>query len=263
MATARPRAAEVEKEPFVEAEPFSETWNEPERDDDDRPREAWVDADTCLAPERDRDASPYGEFVERALGIFDARGELASVRISPSFSPEYAISLGRRADGAYVVRRVSLKSSVWDQMMEQMHALQGDSIQLDYASQRAALARVKPDIDTQEGTLDPSTARLWMSLWRALLARTQVVKPIGAERFKMDGTLYRLSLGSHVGTTHSPDGGGVLQAVTTALEHIDRIVTGRSQDDAADLDVARNLMQSALERTQKQESCLRRIELER
>jgi hypothetical protein len=262
-ATEQPAETSAESATIVEAEPFSATWNEPEQPDDEVRREAWVDADTCPAPERHEATTPYSEFVDRALGISHTRGQFASIRISPSFSAEYTISLSKRGDGAYVVRLLRLKTSVWDQMMDEMHVLQGDSIQLDDASQRAALARVVPDTELRERVIDASTARLWISLWRALLARTQVVKAIGTiGTMKSDGTLYRLSLGGRVGTTHSPDRPGVLQEVTSAVEHIERVITGKSPDETIDLDVARNLMQSALERTRKQESCWRRIEIE-
>lgn len=59
---------------------------------------------------------------------------------------------------------------------------------------------------------------------------------------------------------HSPDGRGVLVEATAAAELIEGVVSGRSRDEAGDLKRARQLMHSALARTQRKESCLRRYD---
>lgn len=241
------------------AEPFSAAWNEAEEQDaaPEVVTERWVNADSCPAPLDRFELGEYEAFVERALRLGDVPDRLAVVRISPSFQPERAVSLAREKDGRFVVRAVRLPEQVWGRMMKEMSDLQGGSVSLDDGSQRAALARVTTSPVVHERYLDAPTAWLWLALWQALIGRTQVVEEVGILTGKFDGTLYRLSSGGHEAMAHSPDGRGVLAEATAAAELIEGVANRRSRDEAGDLKRARQLMRSALARTQRKESCLR------
>jgi hypothetical protein len=244
------------------AEPFSAAWNETEEpgDSPEVVTERWVNADTCPAPLERYELGEYDAFVERALGVGDAPDRLVAVRISPAFQPERAVSLARGKNGRFMVRVVRLSEQVWGRMMNEMSAHQGGSVSLDEASQRAALARVTTLSEVHERSLDAPTAWLWTALWQALIGRAQVVEEVGVATGKSDGTLYRLSSGGREAMAHSPDGRGVLAEATTAAELLEGWVNGRSRDEAGDLKRARQLMRSALARTQQKESCLRRYD---
>jgi hypothetical protein len=46
--------------------------------------------------------------------------------------------------------------------------------------------------------------------------------------------------------------------VVLATEHLERVVSGGSTDESAELKAARDLLQSSLDRTRRNEPCLRR-----
>lgn len=110
----------------------------------------------------------------------------------------------------------------------------------------------------QEHTIAPSIAKLLVELWRSLLARAQVVEEVGITTGKADGTYYDLWYHGVGARTHSPASGSVLGDVVLATEHLERVVGGTSADVTAELEVARDLLQTSLERSRKKESCLRR-----
>ncbi len=245
---------------LVEAEPFSATWNDSEQDEAPAgpAPEAWENADTCPAPlESFAGLYEYDAFVGRVLGVLDTPDQLATLRISPSFQPERAVILMRSSNGGFVARTVRLKEQVWNQMMKEMQAQQGGSVSLDDSYQRAALARVTAAQEVHERQVDTATAWLWIALWQALIARAQVVEEIGIVTGKFDGTLFQFRRGGHGAVAHSPDHRGVLAEATLAAELIEGVVNGSSTDAAGDLRRARELMHSALVRTQNKESCLR------
>lgn len=224
------------------------------------PFEALVDADACAAPVASARPAlePYDTFVEQALGLSGERGQVAAIRISPSFEPVRALSLLRRADGSHLLRLTTLTEDVWAQMMRELQATQGNSFSLAPHFQVAALARIRVSKVVREQRIDARTASLLGELARAVLARAQVVVPVGIVIGKFDGTVYELRQGAKAATTHSPSSGSVLGDVTLAVEHLERILNGNSIDARADLDATRDLLQSSLNRTRQKEPCLRR-----
>lgn len=245
------------------AEPFSASWQlEATAESPGTPQpEAWVDADACPAPFAgggSEDFGTYHAFVDKALGLPAGPEQLAVLRIAPSFSPTRVLSVVRRPAGVYLLRSTRLTTHVWAQMMDEMRALQGPSIRLGERSQAEALARVVPSTVVRERKLSPSTAKLIVELWRSLLARAQVVKEVGVATGKLDGTLYDVWYRGAGARTHSPEKGSVLGDVVLATEHLERVIDGTSEDETAELEVARNLLQASLDRTRRKEPCLRR-----
>jgi hypothetical protein len=192
----RPNSVGTFDEP---AEPFSASWLEaPEQDEPlEIPIDSWVNADACPDPPeeaRDLGDPAYQAFVDRTLGL-GVPGELAALRISPSFTPERSLSVVRQPTGAYLIRSTRLKTNAWAQMMDEMRALQGESFSLDDASEAAALARVTTSKVVYESGIDASTAWLTVALWRAVTARAQRVVEIGTHTYKLDGTMYDIRQG--------------------------------------------------------------------
>lgn len=221
-----------------------------------------MDSDACPAPLQVAASDgfgPYEAFVDKALGLPAGPDQIAVLRIAPSFTPSRVLSVVRRSDGTYVLRSTRLTTNVWGQMMEEMRALQGgQSFSIDEQSQTEALARIVTSKVVNEHKIPPSTATLIANVWRSLRARAQVTEEIGIATGKSDGTFYELwQQGVGVGT-HSPAEGTVLGDVVLATEHLESVVNSTSIDSAAELDVARDLLKSALERTNRKEPCLRR-----
>src|SRR6188768_651823 len=233
------------------AEPFSETWLESGEGDERKPLEIWINADACPDPLRvatDPDLAPYYAYIERALHD-DSVGQLALLQIQPSFSPARSLSVRRRPGGAYVIRSVELTTNVWSQMMEEMRALQGPSVSLGAECLEDGLARVTTSRIVRERKIDGATARLIRELWSSVTARAQVVEEINTMTGEGDGTHYEIRLGKRGSVVRSPTEGSILGDVVSAAEHLETFVQGASSDDKAVLEMARDLMQSALERT--------------
>lgn len=229
---------------------------------DARPREGWLDADACAAPagsdDGDGDVHADAAFIDRALGLTMERAQLATIRINPAFHAPRALEVARRRDGTYVLRSTTVRSHIWAQITTEMMALPDYPASIDESFQTAALARLTPGRLVRERRIDASTATLLTDLWRAIITRAQVVVPINAASGKGDGTFYELRQGSKAATTHSPERGSILGDLVIALEHLERLLNDTSTDPAAELDRARDLMRSSLDRTRKNEPCLRR-----
>jgi hypothetical protein len=241
------------------AEPFSASWLEPEREQVEV--EAWVNSDACPDPledEDDPDLEPYQAFIERELRT-DVGGVVATMQIEPSFTPARSLSLRRRQGGSYVLRSVELTTNVWAEMMREMGRLQGDSIRMDGRSLEAGLANVTTSKTVRERQLDAATAQLITKLWGSVTARAQVVKEINPMTGKADGTYYEIRVGGNGGRTHSPSENSVLGDLVAATEHLEAFIQRSSDDDEFELEMARDLMRSALERTRDQVPCLKRL----
>ena len=243
------------------AEPFSATWAQAEEFGAEPPgptnREAWVNADACPDPVTYDNSDAYDSFIVSALGMA-GHGQLAAIRISASFRPERALSIERRADGAYLLRSTELSRDVWAWMMTEMRELQGTTITLDDASESEALARVTTSRTVKERGIDATTAWLLVDVWRTVIARAQIVRNVGVMQATADGTAFEIRYGGKAASTHNPASGSVLGEVTTAAEHLARVLDGHSTDELAELDVARDLLRSALARSHQREPCLRR-----
>jgi hypothetical protein len=244
------------------AEPFSAAWREPEWDESPpAPIDSWVNADACPDPletTREFQDRAYEAFIDKALGL-GASGELAVLRIHPSFTPVRSLVVLRRRSGAYLLRSIRLKTNVWAQMMQEMRTLHGDSFSLDEASEAAALARIATSRITHDTEIDASIAWLVIELWRSVMARAQPVVEIGTMTAKADGTTYEMRQGGRGSQTHSPAEDSVLGDLVSAAEHLERFSDGTSSDKNADLQRARDLMRSSLDRTRRNEPCLRHI----
>jgi hypothetical protein len=258
-ATAATTATSIAAAPPALSQTSSEE-PDPDEQAEARPREGWLDADACAAPagSGEGDVHAYAAFIDRALGLTNERGQLAAVRATPAFHSPRALEVARRRDGSYVLRSTTVPRHVWTQVTTEMMALPGYPTSIDESFQTAALARLTPTKLVRERPIDARTAALLADLWRAIITRAQVVVPINAASGKADGTVYELRQGSKAATTHSPAAGSILGDLVLTLEHLQRVLDDTSTDPAAELERARDLMRSALDRTRKNEPCLRR-----
>jgi hypothetical protein len=234
---------------------------EPELEEEQEQVNAWVNADACPDPlvvENDPDLEPYRAFIERALQT-DVGGVLAVMRIEPSFTPARSLSVRRRPGGSYAIRSVELTPNVWAEMMGEMRRLQGDSIRVDGRSLEAGLANVTTAKAVRERQIDAATAQLITRLWKSVTARAQVVKELNTMTGKLDGTYYEIRAGGSGGRTHSPRKNSVLGDLIAATEHLEAFIQRSSDNDEFELEMARDLMRSALERTRDQVACLKRL----
>jgi len=158
-----------------------------------------------------------------------------------------------------VVRSVELTTNVWAEMMNGMWRLQGDSIRMDAGSLEAGMANVTTGKTVRERRIDAATAQLITKLWLAVTARAQVVKEINTMTLKGDGTFYEIRVGGTGGRTHSPRDSSVLGDLVAASEHLEAFIQRSSEGDEFELEMARDLMRSALERTENQAPCLKRL----
>lgn len=223
-----------------------------------QPREGWLDADACAAPAVPGEGDAYGAFIDRILGLTTDGAQLAAIRAAPAFDAPRTMEVARKRDGTYVLRSTTVSRHIWAQVTAEMMELSAYPTSIDEPFQAAALARLTPSRLVRERSIDASTATLLTDLWRALIERAQVVVPINAGTGKGDGVIYELRQGSKGATTHSPEPGSILGDFVLALEHLERLLDDTSSEPAAELERARDLMRSALDRTRNNEPCLRR-----
>jgi hypothetical protein len=200
----------------------------------------------------------YEAFVQRALHLPPRSDELIVIHISPSFSPDQTLALVRRPDASYALRSTRLTEHVYYRMTEKMTQLERAGVS-PATAQTEALAGIPAVPSVREQPLDGRTAQLFLELWRALSARGQVVREIGAGTGHGDGISYRIWSGGKIVETNIPAERSVLGRAISALERL-RLLIDRPQESVdAELEraIARRDMEEALQRTRLGESCLR------
>ena len=234
--------------------------SEPETDQP--PASAWVNSDACPEPWQPFTDDPimieYEAFVQRALHLPPQPDELIVVHSSPAFSPDQTLALVQRADQSYALRSTRLTEHVYYRMREQMEQLERSGAS-PAAAQAEALARIAATPVVREQPLDGRTAQLFLELWRALVARGQVVREIGAGTGIGDGISYRIWSGGKIVETNIPAEGSVLGRAISALERLRLLIDRPNPSVDADLEraIARRDMDEALQRTRLGEPCLR------
>ncbi|HET9953131.1 MAG TPA: hypothetical protein VFQ61_01435 [Polyangiaceae bacterium] len=176
--------------------------------------------------------------------------------MKPSFGAPWALTLRPGGRGAFSLRVTRLSRDVWAAMMKRMSELQGLTVNLSAHHQRRALADVSVQVATAERHIDPATANLLSMLWRALIARSQVVE---TEVVTVDGTGYSIMVGGRTGSTQSPVYGSILERTTYAAERLAHFVESPEADDESDLVFVREELKEALARTRAQEPCVRMV----
>ena len=106
---------------------------------------------------------------------------------------------------------------------------------------------------TSERLLDASTADLVVRLWTALVRRVQIVH---SDTTSLDGTPYYFWSRGSAGATLSPPTGSLLQNTVAISEHLARFV---EDPHSTDLAFIRNELIDAIQRTQRQEPCVRAL----
>ena len=221
---------------------------------------AMEDADACLQPvgTAGGDApAAYSTFIRRAVGFPSVSGALGAVLIGPSFQPNGMLSLHRRRAGEFVLRLTRLREDVWAAMLDEMEKQQGSTINLSDANQASALRNVSAAISTVERTVDAETARMIQTLLSALLGRAQRVEEIGVATAKLDGTSYLFWHAGKEGGTASPRSGSILGLATSAVDDLCQLVEKPSVGDRARFRRIRDEMAVAVERSLRNEPCLR------
>jgi hypothetical protein len=219
--------------------------------------QAWINADACPDPVDVAAARrPYLDAIDRALRD-DVQGELATMRIQPSFQPPRSLSVRRLADGSHRLRSLELDPDLWARVMAELPPWSEPSRDRD-AREQAASAQVIAARTVREREIDGATARLILQLWGEVMARAQVVEEINAGTGKGDGTVHEMRLGDRAARMHEPSPGSVLRELVVSVGHLENYVNYRSPAAPSQLEVARQSMRAALERTQNQEPCLKR-----
>jgi hypothetical protein len=240
------------------AEPFNAAWfdEEPEPNPS-ADRLLRADSGACLEPiEAAMLTEPHEAFVRQALGLPDPTA-VAAMIVSPSFKRPWMFSVHRGSDGQRWLRVTKLDQDAWGAMMRRMQELQGSVVSLDPAQQTRALASISVHPSVIERRIDRETADLVVALWKALVARVQVVE---SDFGVLDGTRYELSLpGAHAGTVVSPAYATVLGNANSAAERLGAIVESPNGADHDTLKQIRRSLRDTLARARRSEPCVRMV----
>jgi hypothetical protein len=196
---------------------------------------------------------PYDKFIRSALG-FSRPGVLAAFIVSPSFTPPWMLSLNRGPRERYLLRVTRLNKDVWAAMMKRMSEVHGGSFEMSPVNQSNALADISVEATSSERAVDKQTGKLFLELWRALIARVQVVN---SDVATFDGVRYYFWVNGNAGTTVSPRYGSVLGRVRVLADRLAQVVESPRADDLSDLAEIREGMRIALTRTLEKEACVR------
>lgn len=252
--------AKTDVTPFgsAPAEPYSAAWldeSEPEFDQD-MPRHAWVDAHACAQPDEASGDPPsgYEELLEALFDFGKGVRPLATMRALPDFGrAPRVLGLLSTAQGGFVLRSIEIAYGKWYELVTRSR---DGHVTLEEAIAEVAAARA-----VREHSIDRGTARLMIEVWRALNTRAEVVEEVNPWLFTLHPTTFIWETGGTRSFGLSPTRGSVLGEVVAATDHFQRVLNGTSTDKVAELQVARDRMRDALERTRRKEPCLLHFDL--
>jgi hypothetical protein len=234
-----------------------------------------VDADACLHPSRgvfDPDVLyPYTGALRDALLPGYRPGMTLSLVVQPSFRSSYLVYMetsdpeGRARPYRVVLRR--MRADTWQQMMDEMHRQQGDTIHLGEKRQQAALARVKTTADEYVAPVDDTTGELLRKAWEGVVSRTQYPREVlqapdgsGVLTAKMDGTEYSFWANGQSGVTHSPDRGSLLADFVRLGETLGTFVEASEASRATMRQTLVDQATALITRAARNESCVKPYE---